>query len=600
AAGYDPLETFAVTYKTYVHSPTGKATLHSESTRTYAAWEIAAGMWDHDRPGDPGVINSVDTEYASPQAKRKVLELAETGKKLQASWQNDVSGPIRVGTHGSAQIGFEATIKAFDFLHPSGAKSLLQTWEHGKNLNRRSGQADAYSVRATLQSLRDSPTFLTSLNAEGQDAVRRTLTQNGQVIIPNIYGYPMEGFAFIPYGPPNASAEHRPNQGLLLDLRTGKVAEIRGDDDFARWAEKNRSRVMLSFNAEDMQGDPHRLGTWPAADFLMSKLTEGTVKYQGVPVRELFNYNRSDSDHMLKRGTLDTIAQQYEAVNTKYTSWLDQTQVFGASQQRWKAWKEVWDKGPAWIPIIGNVGNLTFGIHDSEWGPTVEERSGGSFAAFLAALQLAHEAAPGGEEAGESAAAGSRPQPYAWTYHEAEREYAFGPRAVVPKAEGAAGGGLDAVNEPAAQAEPTPPANNNLGHSVGGATVLSDLGKEIDRGGGGEAIVYESRDGKSVYKAFDGNNATKTPQFVTDETGWLNKYYGENFAQVIFEDGKSYIKMPKLDGKPLSDFGPRSLPANVTDLLKRVLEKMEKLGIHHQDLQLKTLSTQNSIKKCIQ
>ncbi|MBT2375456.1 OspG family effector kinase, partial [Pseudomonas fluorescens] len=260
--------------------------------------------------------------------------------------------------------------------------------------------------------------------------------------------------------------------------------------------------------------------------------------------------------------------------------------VFGTSQQRWKAWKEVWDKGPAWIPILGNVGNLAFGIHDSEWGPTVEERSGGSFAAFLAALQLAHEVVPGGAEVEESTAA-VRPQPqaYAWTYREAEREYSFGPRAVVPEAEGAVGRGLDAVNEPAAQAEPTSPANNNLAHSVSDATVLSDLGKEIGRGG--EAIVYESHDGKSVYKAFDGNNATKIPQFVTDETGWLNKYYGEHFAQVIFENGKSYIKMPKLDGKPLSDFGPRSLPSNVTGLLKRVLEGMEKLGMHHQDLQLK-------------
>lgn len=576
AAGYDPFEKFAITYKSYVHSPDGKATLHNESTRTYAAWEIAAGMATHDSPSARGVINSVDTEYASPEAKRKVLNLSETGKKLQASWQNDVVGPIREGTHGRVHEVLT---------HPFSPGSALKTWEQGKILNRRSGQADAYSVRATLQSLRDSPTFLTSLSAQGRDAVNRTLTQNGPVIIPNVYGYPMEGFAFIPYGTQSTSPEHRPNQGLLLDLRTGKVANIRGDDDFARWADKNHSRVMLSFNAEDMQGDPHRLDTWPAAEFLMSKLKEGRVNYQGVPVRELFNHNRSDSDHTLKRGTLDTIGQQYEAVNTKYTSWLDQTQVFGASQQRWKAWKEVWDQGPSWVPIIGNTGNLVFGIHDSVWGPTVEERSGGSFAAFLAALQLAHEVIPGAGEAEDTAAVRPRPQAYAWTYRGAEREFTFERNSAPLETTGETPEVRNGARQPTVQAEPTPPAINTPAQSIAGTTVLSDLGKEIGRGG--EAIVYESRDGKSVYKAFDGNNATKIPQFVTNEAGWLNKYYGDNFARAILENGKSYIKMPKLEGKPLSDFRPRSLPANVADLLARTLTKMEDLGIHHQDLQLK-------------
>ncbi|MBT2375778.1 hypothetical protein J7E41_27710, partial [Pseudomonas fluorescens] len=69
AAGYDPDEKFTVTYKTYVHSPTGKATLHSESSHTYAAWEIAAGMSVHDQSPSGGVVNTVDTEYASSEAK---------------------------------------------------------------------------------------------------------------------------------------------------------------------------------------------------------------------------------------------------------------------------------------------------------------------------------------------------------------------------------------------------------------------------------------------------------------------------------------------------------------------------------------------------
>lgn len=102
-----------------------------------------------------------------------------------------------------------------------------------------------------------------------------------------------------------------------------------------------------------------------------------------------------------------------------------------------------------------------------------------------------------------------------------------------------------------------------------GPTVLSDLGREIGRGG--EAIVYESRNGKSVYKAYDGNSATKIPQFAKDEAGWLNKYYyNNNFAQFLIENGKCYIKMPKLEGVPLSEFKPGKLAMKIRGLLSNV------------------------------
>lgn len=92
----------------------------------------------------------------------------------------------------------------------------------------RSGKADAYLVKGTLQSLVNDKTGFESLSPAGQAAVKRTLAHNGQVIIPNVYGYPLAGYAFIPNTPYDANYEHRPNQGLMIDLRKGSAHEIQG------------------------------------------------------------------------------------------------------------------------------------------------------------------------------------------------------------------------------------------------------------------------------------------------------------------------------------------------------------------------------------
>lgn len=65
------------------------------------------------------------------------------------------------------------------------------------------------------------------------------------------------------------------------------------------------------------------------------------VKDEAVPVWETFNYTESrDSGYRLKYGNLDTgIAAHYQEVNAKNAVWSDQTQVFGSSQQNWKAAK---------------------------------------------------------------------------------------------------------------------------------------------------------------------------------------------------------------------------------------------------------------------
>ncbi|WP_460137368.1 OspG family effector kinase [Pseudomonas sp. S1_E04] len=116
-------------------------------------------------------------------------------------------------------------------------------------------------------------------------------------------------------------------------------------------------------------------------------------------------------------------------------------------------------------------------------------------------------------------------------------------------------------------------------------TVKADLGPEI--GGGAEGTIYESLDGKSVYKDFGPTLRTSADGRKDMEVVNLNKYYGEGFAQLIIEDGRKYIKMGKIDGVDLSKIEKGSLPPSVRSLLDDALAEMEAKDIYHNDLQLK-------------
>lgn len=116
-------------------------------------------------------------------------------------------------------------------------------------------------------------------------------------------------------------------------------------------------------------------------------------------------------------------------------------------------------------------------------------------------------------------------------------------------------------------------------------TVAEDLGPII--GAGGEGTIYESLDGKSVYKEFVDPVRGYIPSYVQIETDCLNTYYGAGFATAIIEGEQAYIKMGKLDGVALSTVGGRSLPPQASTLLEDALRRMEEKGIYHQDLQLK-------------
>jgi hypothetical protein len=306
----------------------------------------------------------------------------------------------------------------------------------------RSGKADAYSVQATLQSLQSDKRAFERLSPEGQQAVNRALGEAGQAIIPNVYGYPLAGHAFIPYQPYDGNFEKRPNEGLMIDLNNEVVSEIHGDKDFANWAQRNRDDVLQSFNASDRQGglDAH----WPkAGEVLDNVIAQNKVTYPGyrnlvadqsIPASELFNFTRArGDDYRLKYGNLKAgadngIASQYRAVNANNTVWADQTEVFGASEKNWKTAKEIWGGTVGNVPIVGNIGNIAFGAHDSLYGMTQQDRVGGNVAAAMASLQLAHELAPGAAAGKAVAVSNLAPyRDYSWQFSPKTSDFRFTP-----------------------------------------------------------------------------------------------------------------------------------------------------------------------------
>lgn len=404
AAGYDPHEKITVTFTSY--TGVGKPeNLSSTSKRTYFAWEIAAGALEHDKVQRGGPINFNFMEI-EPKDQTKVNDLESLGKNLQNHWEHEISKPMR---------------------DSSGQLATL------------SGQADAYAVRGTLQTLRSDTQSFKKLSPEGQEAVARTLDKNGQVIIPNIYGYPLSGYAFIPYTPYDGDYKNRPNQGLMLDLKNGTVREIRGDADFATWAKDNRDNLLRNFNTRDLQGgkDSH----WSSAGYVLETLISGAnvhfpgyhnlVSDEEIPVSQLFNYTRARGrEYQLKFGNLyNGVADQYQAVNAKNALWSDQTQVFGSSQQDWKSAKDFWGNTFGYVPVIGNTGNIVFGVHDSLYGMTAQDRVGGNAAAVISGLQLAHELAPGAVESGLGEPAKvpgvPRAEDYQWKQNSQTNDFEF-------------------------------------------------------------------------------------------------------------------------------------------------------------------------------
>ncbi|MBN2978499.1 hypothetical protein [Pseudomonas lactucae] len=413
AAGYDPHEKITVTFTSYTGM--GKPDVLTDTQkRTYSAWEIAAGALAHDRVQRGGPLN-FQFMRVEPTDQSRVNDLEAHGKNLQSHWENEIASPMRDASGVLAQ---------------------------------RSGKADAYLIRGTLQSLSNNKEAFEKLSSEGQDALKRTLERNAQVIIPNIYGYHLSGYVFIPLHPYDGNYENRPNKGIMIDLKNGTAREIQGDNEFADWAKDNRDALLSRFNARDLQGgkDAH----WPSARYVLDNLIAGNsshypgyrslVSDEAIPVRELFNYTRArDTDYALKYGNLNNeIAPRYQAVNANNAVWSDQTEVFGSSQQSWKNAKDFWGETFGRLPIVGTTGNIVFGAHDGIYGMTLDDRVGGNAAAVISSLQLAHEVLPVGieTELGEPHMGSANPQKFSWRYNSKTNDFelvrAPSPQPVVP------------------------------------------------------------------------------------------------------------------------------------------------------------------------
>lgn len=117
-------------------------------------------------------------------------------------------------------------------------------------------------------------------------------------------------------------------------------------------------------------------------------------------------------------------------------------------------------------------------------------------------------------------------------------------------------------------------------------SIADDIGGRPPIAGGGEGEIYESADGKHVYKKFRGaDKQDSIPVYVKSEAESFNAYYGAGSATALIEDNQIYLKMIKLDGIPLGDIKKGSIPASGANALLNMFEEMEAKDLFHQDVQ---------------
>ncbi|WP_157646222.1 hypothetical protein [Burkholderia ubonensis] len=75
SAGYDPHEQISVTFIEARGQGAINAEEVSRSERTYAAWEIAAGVHRHDKPNNDGHVLNYTFESVGSEDKQKIDQL---------------------------------------------------------------------------------------------------------------------------------------------------------------------------------------------------------------------------------------------------------------------------------------------------------------------------------------------------------------------------------------------------------------------------------------------------------------------------------------------------------------------------------------------
>ena len=117
-------------------------------------------------------------------------------------------------------------------------------------------------------------------------------------------------------------------------------------------------------------------------------------------------------------------------------------------------------------------------------------------------------------------------------------------------------------------------------------SVADDIGGHPQIAGGGEGEIYESLDGKNVYKKYRGFNKEESiPGSVISEAESFNAYYGPGSATAILDNNQVYLKMIKLEGVPLNKLDENAMPAGAALALYNMFDEMETKDLFHQDVQ---------------
>ncbi|MBG6248990.1 MULTISPECIES: OspG family effector kinase [Symbiopectobacterium] len=111
-----------------------------------------------------------------------------------------------------------------------------------------------------------------------------------------------------------------------------------------------------------------------------------------------------------------------------------------------------------------------------------------------------------------------------------------------------------------------------------------NVGKLIGEGTNGEVFI-DADDNAYLIKIYLENEGESVAEVAKHEAEVFRRYYGEDAAMhLVDEEGVSYVRMYKIPGETLSSLPPGSLPNNAEEKFVDMFERLNKLGIMHNDL----------------
>lgn len=110
------------------------------------------------------------------------------------------------------------------------------------------------------------------------------------------------------------------------------------------------------------------------------------------------------------------------------------------------------------------------------------------------------------------------------------------------------------------------------------------LGGLIGEGSNGEVFI-DADDYAYLIKVYLVDEDESIAEVARREADLFRRYYGEDAAMhLVDEEGVSFVRMYKIPGETLSALPPGSLPNNAEEKFVDMIERLNKLGIMHDDL----------------